>query len=155
MSRSLQSAASSVDRLRARLVAAYDDRKSFIDTDEIGVKGELSAGRTTMHAALFRIDDEDRALADPDNPTCSVNAGKVRSAGFEADLVAQPERREPVQQEVLHAHGGLKLPELLRQSAQLHADAVRQFLNFTLPGSAPLRRGARTDYSTSKVKVAV
>lgn len=60
---------------------------------EVGIKGELAGGRTTLHAALFRIDDENRAMSDPDNPGFSINAGKVRSEGFEAEIAGQVTRR--------------------------------------------------------------
>lgn len=56
---------------------------------EIGLKGDLAGGRATLHLAVFRIDDENRAMNDPDNPTFSINAGKVRSEGFETELAGQ------------------------------------------------------------------
>ena len=56
---------------------------------EIGLKGDLAGGRATLHAALFRINDENRAMTDPDNPGFSISSGKVRSEGFETELAGQ------------------------------------------------------------------
>jgi len=53
---------------------------------EVGVKGELQGGRLNMHAALFRIDDQNRAMTDPANPLYSISAGEVRSQGAEAEI---------------------------------------------------------------------
>ncbi len=53
---------------------------------ELGLKGEFVDGRVNASAAVFRIDDESRALADPDNTGFFIAAGKVRSEGFEAEL---------------------------------------------------------------------
>lgn len=53
---------------------------------EVGVKGELQGGKLNLHAALFRINDENRAMTDPNNPNFSISAGKVRSQGFETEI---------------------------------------------------------------------
>ncbi|MGP1717629.1 MAG: TonB-dependent siderophore receptor [Methylophilus sp.] len=53
---------------------------------EVGVKGELDGGKLNMHAALFRIDDENRAMTDPNNPLYSISVGEVRSQGAEAEI---------------------------------------------------------------------
>ncbi|WP_019882857.1 MULTISPECIES: TonB-dependent receptor [unclassified Methylophilus] len=53
---------------------------------EVGVKGELEGGKLNMHAALFRINDENRAMTDPANPLYSIAVGEVRSQGAEAEI---------------------------------------------------------------------
>ena len=60
---------------------------------ELGIKGGLAGDRIAVHAALFRINDENRAMSDPDNPGFSISAGKVRSEGFEAELSGQVNER--------------------------------------------------------------
>ncbi|MNX44035.1 Ferripyoverdine receptor precursor [compost metagenome] len=57
---------------------------------EIGLKGEFLDKRLNGHAALFRMDDENRAMTDPDNPLFSMAAGKMRSQGFEAEISGSP-----------------------------------------------------------------
>jgi len=53
---------------------------------EIGLRGEHFNGDINWHTAIFRIDDENRAISDPDIPGASVAAGKARSQGFEAEI---------------------------------------------------------------------
>lgn len=53
---------------------------------ELGIKGELDQGRVNMHAAIFRIIDENRPISDPNNPDFSLASGKVRSQGFESEI---------------------------------------------------------------------
>lgn len=53
---------------------------------EVGVKGEYLNGALNTHMAVFRIDDRNRAIADPDNEDYSLPAGHVRSQGFEAEI---------------------------------------------------------------------
>ncbi len=53
---------------------------------ETGLKGEFMGGALNAHAAIFRLEDENRALADPSRPGTSIAAGKVRSQGFEAEV---------------------------------------------------------------------
>jgi outer-membrane receptor for ferric coprogen and ferric-rhodotorulic acid len=53
---------------------------------EVGIKGELQDGKINLHAALFRINDENRAMTDPNNPNYSISAGEVRSQGFESEI---------------------------------------------------------------------
>ena len=62
---------------------------------ELGVKGEFYDGALNASAAVFRIDQKNRAQSDFDGPSpcpytgslyCSVAAGKVRSQGFEAEV---------------------------------------------------------------------
>lgn len=59
---------------------------------EAGIKGELLAGRLNASLAVYRIDQENRAVQDyASGPLCnggycSRAAGKVRSQGFEAEL---------------------------------------------------------------------
>lgn len=57
---------------------------------EIGVKGDFLDGALTGHAALYQIIDRNRAVSDPDFPDASVALGKVRSRGFEAEIVGEP-----------------------------------------------------------------
>lgn len=63
---------------------------------EAGIKGEFYDGKLNTSFALFRIDQDNRAMTDPRYPTncpasptgggCSINGGKIRSQGFEAEL---------------------------------------------------------------------
>ncbi|MCB5185761.1 TonB-dependent receptor [Methylobacillus gramineus] len=53
---------------------------------ELGIKGEFDQGRLNMHAAIFRIIDENRPVSDPSNPDFSLASGKVRSQGFESEI---------------------------------------------------------------------
>lgn len=63
---------------------------------EAGVKGEFYGGKLNTSLALFRIDQDNRAMTDPRFPTncpaspvgggCSINGGKVRSEGLEAEV---------------------------------------------------------------------
>lgn len=57
---------------------------------EIGIKNSFLGGRLNTTAALFRINDNNRAVADPNNPTFSIPAGKVRDQGFEFEVTGQP-----------------------------------------------------------------
>ncbi len=59
---------------------------------ELGVKGEYLDGRLLGQLAVYRIEDTNRALPDPDSPPglgASIAAGEVRSEGFEAELVGE------------------------------------------------------------------
>lgn len=56
---------------------------------ELGVKGEFLNKRLQAHAALFRILDSDRAIADPAAATASIPGGKVRSQGLELEASGQ------------------------------------------------------------------
>jgi outer membrane receptor for ferric coprogen and ferric-rhodotorulic acid len=56
---------------------------------EIGIKGEFLDGRINTHAALYRLEDTNRALPDPVDDQFSVAAGKVRSEGFETEISGQ------------------------------------------------------------------
>ncbi len=53
---------------------------------EAGVRATLLDERVNGHIALFRIEDRNRAITDPDNPLFSVAAGEVRSKGVEAEI---------------------------------------------------------------------
>ena len=55
---------------------------------EFGVKGEHFDKTLNTHLAVFRIEDVNRAITDPDDPTGmgSIAAGKVRSQGLEAEV---------------------------------------------------------------------
>lgn len=58
---------------------------------ELGIKGELFDGALNTSLAVFRVDQENRAITDYDSPMlcngwyCSRAAGKVRSQGFELE----------------------------------------------------------------------
>lgn len=67
--------------------------KPVIGTNyEIGLKGELMDGRVNTSLAMFRYDQENRAVNDVasgfacDGWYCSTAAGKVRSQGIEAEI---------------------------------------------------------------------
>ncbi|WP_460146464.1 TonB-dependent siderophore receptor [Pseudomonas sp. S2_A02] len=67
--------------------------KPVIGTNyEIGLKGELMDGRVNSSLAMFRYDQENRAVNDVasgfacDGWYCSTAAGKVRSQGIEAEI---------------------------------------------------------------------
>ena len=59
---------------------------------EIGVKTELLDKHMNAHVALFRIDDENRAMTDPNDNNFSIAAGRVRSQGLEAEISGKPAR---------------------------------------------------------------
>ncbi len=64
------------------------------NTYELGVKGEFKEGKLNTSFALFRIEQQNRAQEDLNNPCpgvpvsswCYVAAGEVRSEGFEAEI---------------------------------------------------------------------
>ncbi|KAF0864301.1 TonB-dependent receptor [Pseudomonas sp. LD120] len=55
---------------------------------ELGIKGEWFEGRLNSAFSLFRTIQQDAQQDDPACPdsTCSLNSGKVRAQGFEAEL---------------------------------------------------------------------
>jgi outer membrane receptor for ferric coprogen and ferric-rhodotorulic acid len=59
---------------------------------EVGLKGELLDGQVNTSLALFRYDQENRAIEDPSSngacggSNCSMASGKVRSQGLEAEI---------------------------------------------------------------------
>lgn len=53
---------------------------------ELGVKGEFLNGRINTHAALYRMEDKNRAIADPTDNQFSIAAGEVLSEGFETEI---------------------------------------------------------------------
>ncbi|MCB5185755.1 TonB-dependent receptor [Methylobacillus gramineus] len=63
---------------------------------EAGIKGELNDGKLNTSFSVFRIVMDDLAQIDPNNPTicpgapvsggCSINGGKVKSQGFDAEI---------------------------------------------------------------------
>lgn len=57
---------------------------------ETGLKAELLGGRLFAQTAVFRIEDSNRALADPANPLFFVSAGEVRSQGYELEVNGSP-----------------------------------------------------------------
>ncbi|MFC4314145.1 TonB-dependent siderophore receptor [Steroidobacter flavus] len=53
---------------------------------EAGVKGEFLARRLNASAAVFRIEDENRSIADVNNAGFFVPIGEARSQGFETEV---------------------------------------------------------------------
>ncbi|XDF37098.1 TonB-dependent siderophore receptor [Paracidovorax avenae] len=56
---------------------------------EVGAKGVFLNGRLNASVAAFQIQDENRAVADPDHPTFYVARGKVRSRGWEMEVAGR------------------------------------------------------------------
>lgn len=56
---------------------------------EVGLKGEFLHKRLQTQAALFRIDDVNRAIADPVVSTAYIPGGEVRSEGLELEASGQ------------------------------------------------------------------
>ncbi|WP_298924479.1 TonB-dependent siderophore receptor [uncultured Ramlibacter sp.] len=56
---------------------------------EFGLKGEFLNKRLQTTAAVFRIDDVNRAVVDPVVSTASIAGGEVRSQGFELEASGQ------------------------------------------------------------------
>lgn len=56
---------------------------------EVGLKGEFLNKRLQTQAALFRIDDVNRAMADPVVSTAYIPGGEVRSEGLELEASGQ------------------------------------------------------------------
>jgi outer-membrane receptor for ferric coprogen and ferric-rhodotorulic acid len=57
---------------------------------EAGVKGSFLNNRLNATAAVFRINDKNRAVGDPDHPYYSIAAGKSRDQGFELEVTGEP-----------------------------------------------------------------
>jgi outer-membrane receptor for ferric coprogen and ferric-rhodotorulic acid len=57
---------------------------------EVGVKGSFLNGRLNANAALFSIDDNNRAIADPAHQYYYISAGKARDRGVELEVTGQP-----------------------------------------------------------------
>jgi TonB-dependent siderophore receptor len=53
---------------------------------ELGLKGEAAGGQLLYTAALYRLNDENRAIADPTDDNFSIPSGKARAQGFEVDV---------------------------------------------------------------------
>jgi outer-membrane receptor for ferric coprogen and ferric-rhodotorulic acid len=53
---------------------------------EAGIKGEFADGLLNTQLAVFRLQDENRALPDPSDSQFSVAAGEVRSQGWEFEV---------------------------------------------------------------------
>lgn len=56
---------------------------------EVGVKGVFLNGQLNASIAAFQIKDQNRAVADPNNPTFYVASGKVRSQGWEMEVAGR------------------------------------------------------------------
>lgn len=56
---------------------------------EVGLKGEFLNKRLQTHAALFRLNDKNRAITDPAVITASIPGGEVRAEGFELEAAGQ------------------------------------------------------------------
>ncbi|MBC9909939.1 TonB-dependent receptor [Chitinophaga varians] len=59
---------------------------------EGGVKVELLQGKLSGTASYYNIRVQDKLRQDPHNPTYSIQDGTQESQGFEADLIANPEK---------------------------------------------------------------
>ncbi|WP_240455562.1 TonB-dependent siderophore receptor [Halomonas faecis] len=57
---------------------------------ELGIKGGHGDGAFNWHAAVFRIEDRNRAYSDPDNPGFSIPVGVARSQGVELEISGSP-----------------------------------------------------------------
>jgi outer-membrane receptor for ferric coprogen and ferric-rhodotorulic acid len=57
---------------------------------EAGLKTSALHHRLNASVAVFRIDNDHYAISDPDNPNYSVDAGRVRSQGWEAEVNGEP-----------------------------------------------------------------
>ncbi|MBP5856453.1 TonB-dependent siderophore receptor [Marivibrio halodurans] len=60
------------------------------DQYEAGVKIGLFNDNLIGHLAAFQVQDQNRALSDPNNPGFSISAGEVRSRGIEAEISGSP-----------------------------------------------------------------
>tara|TARA_R110002051_G_scaffold277620_1_gene338955 strand:- start:3005 stop:5164 length:2160 start_codon:yes stop_codon:yes gene_type:complete len=56
---------------------------------EAGIKGSHFGGDLNWHAAVFRIEDTNRAYTDPNNPGFSIPIGEAKSEGFELEVSGQ------------------------------------------------------------------
>ncbi len=59
---------------------------------EGGVRGALDDNRATLDLAAFHIDDKNKAVTDPDNPSFQQQVGEAVSQGFEAQAAARLHR---------------------------------------------------------------
>ncbi|WP_260859007.1 TonB-dependent siderophore receptor [Paraburkholderia sp. BCC1885] len=57
---------------------------------ETGLKGSFLNGRLGATAALFRINTNNVAIDDPNNPTGSIAGGGARNEGFEVEVTGEP-----------------------------------------------------------------
>lgn len=57
---------------------------------EVGVKSSFLNNRLSTTAAVFRINDNNRAVSDPDHATGSIAGGKSTDQGFELEVTGQP-----------------------------------------------------------------
>ncbi|WP_144633616.1 TonB-dependent siderophore receptor [Bordetella genomosp. 13] len=57
---------------------------------EVGVKNAFFENRLNTTLALFRINDENRAVGDPDHPAGSIPGGRARNQGVELEVSGQP-----------------------------------------------------------------
>lgn len=60
---------------------------------ELGLKGEHLNGAVNWHTAVFHITDQNRAIADLNNPGFSIAEGEVESEGFEMEVTGRPSPR--------------------------------------------------------------
>ncbi|WGS52776.1 TonB-dependent siderophore receptor [Paraburkholderia sp. D15] len=57
---------------------------------EVGLKGSFLHNRLNATAAVFNINDNNRAVSDPNHPTGSIAGGKSRDQGVELEVSGQP-----------------------------------------------------------------
>jgi len=106
---------------------------------ELGLKGDHADGSMQTRAALFRIDDRDRAMGDPEAPGAFVAAGQARSEGLELQANARPTARWALQASYAYT-----------QTLYVRAPAVQQgqvFAPFT--PRQQINLGARYAFSDS------
>jgi outer-membrane receptor for ferric coprogen and ferric-rhodotorulic acid len=60
------------------------------DQYEVGLKGNFLNDRLSATIAAFHIDDNNRAITDPDHPNGSIAGGKSRDQGIELEVSGQP-----------------------------------------------------------------
>ena len=56
---------------------------------EIGVKSDWLNNRLAFQAAIFSVEDENRAISDPDNPGAVIAAGEANNEGFETTIAGR------------------------------------------------------------------
>lgn len=56
---------------------------------EAGIKTSLLDGRLNAHFAVFKINDVNRSVADPNNPNFALPSGEAESKGFETEITGR------------------------------------------------------------------
>ena len=105
---------------------------------EIGTKGEFYGGDLTASAAVYRIQDKNRALTDPDNVGFSIPAGEILTRGFEFEVGGRPSRNWDI-----HAGYNYNISEYVSDTTNPGGNAQTQqpHHTFTLWGNYTFREG--------------